>query len=321
VRTFETPTWAANLIAAGRLRPGEQVLVLVDEPLAEQGSELAAAVRDAGGDPTLALWAGERPFSEPPPSAAAAAARADLCLFIAQEPRRDEAGARLLLNDILREHGGREIYSGLVDAELLQRELSKATPDLAEPAARLLARLQGSKELRIRGRAGTDLALRVDGRTWETDATPIEPGGFNNYPNGEVYIAPLEDSAEGVLVVDLTVPYTVDGLVDEPVVLRFAGGSVESIEGGRAAEMLRELVDEAGPSGRVIAELGLGFNPTISPWGHVLFDEKAARTAHVAIGNNTGQYGGTNVSTIHVDCVFSEPEIEADGQLVELPSA
>ena len=308
-------------MTAGRLRPGEKVLVLVDEPLAEQGSQLAAAVRDAGGDPTLALWAGERPFSEPPPTAAAAAATADLCIFIAQEPRRDEAGARLLLNDILREHGGREIYSGLVDTDLLQRELSKATPDLAEPAARLLAQLEGSKELRIRGRAGTDLTLRVDGRAWETDATPIEPGGFNNYPNGEVYIAPLEDSAEGVLVVDLTVPYTVEGLVDEPVVLRFAGGRVESIEGGRAAEMLQELVDEAGPSGRVIAELGLGFNPTISPWGHVLFDEKAARTAHVAIGNNTGQYGGTNVSTIHVDCVFSEPEIEADGQLVELPAA
>jgi 2,5-dihydroxypyridine 5,6-dioxygenase len=306
-------------MTAGHLRPGERVLVLIDEPLAEQGSELAAAVRDAGGDPTLALWAGERPLSEPPPAAAAAAARADLCIFISQEPRRDEAGARLLLNDILREHGGREIYSGQVDAELLERELSKVTPELAEPATRLLAQLQGSREIRVRGRAGTDLTLAVAGRTWETDATPIEAGAFNNFPNGEVYVSPLEDGAKGLLVADLTVPYTVDGLVDEPVTLRFSGGSVESIEGGRAAEMLRELVDEAGPSGRVIAELGIGFNPTISPWGHVLFDEKAARTAHVAIGNNTGQYGGTNWSSIHVDCVFSEPEIEADGQLVRLP--
>lgn len=319
MRTFEPPAWATNLIAAGRLRPDEQVLVLVDEPLAEQGSELAAAVRDAGGNPTLALWAGDRPLSEPPPTVAAAASRADLCIFISQEPRRDEAGARILLNDILREHGGREIYSGLVDAELLRRELSKATPDLAEPATRLLAQLQGSRRVRVRGRAGTDLTVSVEGRAWDTDATPIEDGEFNNYPNGEVYISPLEDSADGVLVVDLTVPYTVEGLVDEPVILRFAGGSVESIEGGRAAEMLRELVDEAGSSGRVIAELGIGFNPTISPWGHVLFDEKAARTAHVAIGNNTGQYGGTNASSIHVDCVFSEPQIDADGQPVELP--
>jgi hypothetical protein len=321
VREFESPKWAANLLSAGRLRPGERVLVLVDEPLAEQGSELAAAAKDAGGDPELVLWAGVRPFTEPPRAAATAAEHADLCIFISQEPRRDEAGARIALNDILRAHGGREIYSGLIDSELLERELSKDAPDLAEPATRLLARLQGSRELRVRGRAGTDLALRVEGREWDTDATPIEAGAFNNYPNGEVSIAPHEDSAEGVLVADLTVPYTVEGLVDEPVVLRFARGSVQSIEGGRAADMLRQLVDDAGPTGRVIAEVGIGFNPTISPWGHVLFDEKAARTAHVAIGNNSDQYGGTNVSSIHVDCVFSEPEIEADGEPVELPAA
>jgi 2,5-dihydroxypyridine 5,6-dioxygenase len=296
------------------------VLVLVDEPLAVQGSELAAAAKDAGGDPELVLWAGERPFRKPPQAAATAAEHADLCIFISQEPRKDEAGARIALNDILRAHGGRELYSGLIDAELLERELSKDTPDLAEPATRLLAQLQGSREVRVRGRAGTDLTVRVEGRDWGTDATPIEAGEFNNYPNGEVYISPLEDSAEGILVADLTVPYTVEGLVDEPVVLRFAGGSVQSIEGGRAADMLQELVDGAGPGGRVLAELGIGFNPTIAPWGHVLFDEKAARTAHVAIGNNSGQFGGTNVSTIHVDCVFSEPELEVDGQPVELPA-
>lgn len=297
------------------------MLIVVDEPLAEQGSELAAAARDAGGEPELELWAGERPFTEPPPKVAAAAETADLCIFISQEPRADEAGARLGLHEILRAHGGREIYSGLVDSELLRRELSRPTPDLAEPARRLLAQLEGSREIRIRARAGTDLTLGVAGRRWLTDATPIEAGGFNNFPNGEVFVAPLEDSAEGILVVDLTVPYTVDGLVDELVTLRFAGGSVESIEGGRASEMLQEVVDEAGPSGRVIAELGIGFNPTITPWGHVLFDEKAARTAHVAIGNNSGQYGGTNVSSIHVDCVFSDPQIEADGEPVALPSA
>jgi Thermophilic metalloprotease (M29) len=316
----ESSNWTANMLAAGGLRNGERVLVVVDEPLAEQGSELAVAAREAGGEPELALWAGKRPFTEPPPAVAAGAESADLCIFISQEPRADEAGARIGLNEILRGHGGREIYSGLVDAELLRDKLSQPAPDLAEPARRLLEQVEASREIRIRGGAGTDLTLGVAGRPWKTDATPIEDGGFHNYPNGEIFVAPLEDRADGVLVADLTVPYTVKGLVDEPVTLRFTGGRVESIEGGRAAELLQEVVDEAGPSGRVIAELGIGFNPTISPWGHVLFDEKAARTAHVAIGNNSGQYGGVNVSSIHVDCVFSEPQIEADGLPVELPS-
>ena len=63
-----------------------------------------------------------------------------------------------------------------------------------------------------------------------------------------------------------------------------------------------------------------GFNPTVTPRGHVMLDEKAARTAHVAIGRNTGPYGGDNEATIHIDCVFSGPEVEADGRRVELPA-
>ena len=101
--------------------------------------------------------------------------------------------------------------------------------------------------------------------------------------------------------------------------IRFQDGRVQSIEGGRAAEMLREIVEAAGPSGRVIAELGIGLNPSVVPRGHVMLDEKAGRTAHVAIGNNVGSYGGTNESSIHVDCVFSEPKIEVDGRSIEIP--
>jgi leucyl aminopeptidase (aminopeptidase T) len=105
------------------------------------------------------------------------------------------------------------------------------------------------------------------------------------------------------------------------VTLRFEGGRVQSIKGGRAADMLRKLVEEAGPSGSVIAELGIGLNPSVTPRGHIMLDEKAARTAHVAIGSNVGSYGGTNESTIHVDCVFSEPQLEVDGRSVEIPVA
>jgi hypothetical protein len=318
---FSTPGWCRNLIQAGGMRPHERVLVVVDEPLVEEGSELSVAVRDAGGEPQLELWMGERPLAEPPSGAAEAAQHADLYFFLAQEPRPDEAGARIRLGAIARDHGGRGIFLGFVDRELLTGELSQPAPDLSAAARRLLDEVQDAENIRIRGRAGTDLTLGLAGRSWLTDALPLEPGGFSNYPGGEIFISPLEDSAEGVLVADLTIPYTVEGLVDEPVSLRFRGGSVESIEGGRAAELLQGLVDEAGPSGRVIAELGIGLNPTIAPRGHIMLDEKAARTAHVAIGSNVGSYGGVNESTIHVDCVFSEPQLEVDGEPIQIPAA
>jgi hypothetical protein len=314
------PGWCLNLVDAGRVKAGERVLVVVDEPLVEEGSQLADALRSAGAEPRLELWADEtRPMTNAPPSVLAGASEADLCLFLSQSPIGEEANARFELAETVREAGGREIYMGLVDGELLSGELSRPSPDLSAEAQALIERLGDCETVRLRGRAGTDLTLRVGGRPWLTDAAPLAPGEFANYPGGEVYVAPHRDGADGVLVADLTVPYTVEGLVDEPVTLRFEGGRVTSIEGGQAADMLRELVAGAGDGADVVAELGIGLNPTVAPRGHVMLDEKAAKTAHVAIGRNTGSYGGDNVASIHVDMIFSEPELEADGVPVQLP--
>jgi leucyl aminopeptidase (aminopeptidase T) len=208
---------------------------------------------------------------------------------------------------------------GFVDGDLLRGELSEAQPDLSDAARRLIEQVQDAETIHVTGTAGTDLTFRVGGRPWLTDAAGLEPGHTANFPGGEIFVAPYKDGADGVLVADLTVPYTVEGLVDEPVTLRFEGGRVTSIEGGRAAAMLRELVEKAGAGADVIAELGIGLNHTITPRGHVMLDEKAGGTAHVAIGRNTGSYGGDNEAAIHVDCIFSGPVIEADGRPVDIP--
>lgn len=314
------PGWATNLVRAGRLEAGERVLVVVDEWLAAEGEQLAAAVADAGGRARVELWAaGERPMAHPPAGVLEGAAECSLCLFLSERPIGDEANARFELGEVVREHGGREIYMGLVTGDLLRDELSAPAPDLEEPARRLLAELDGARELRIRGAAGTDLTLQVEGRLWLSDALPLGPGDFANFPGGEIFVAPLRHGADGLLVADLTVPYTVEGLVDEPVAVRFERGRVTSIEGGLAARMLRELVANAGEGADVIAELGIGLNHAVRPRGHVMLDEKAGNTAHVAIGRNTGAYGGDNEAAIHVDMIFSAPELEVDGRPVELP--
>ena len=313
------PGWCVNLVRAGRVRTGEPVLVVVDEPLLEEGSQLVAAVADAGARPRLELWTGTRPLAHPPPATLAASTDASLLLFLQQEPLGEEGAARFALRDAFAESGGRAIFLGFVEGELLRGELSQPAVDVSAAAVALLERLEGAEKIRVRARAGTDLTLHVAGRPWLSDATPLEAGGVANYPGGEIFVAPHADGADGVLVADLTVPFTVEGLVDEPVTLRFERGRVTSIEGGEAARRLRRLVDEAGPGADVIAELGIGLNPTVSPRGHVMLDEKAAKTAHVAIGRNTGAFGGDNEASIHVDCVFSDPAIDADGRRVQLP--
>ena len=314
------PGWCVNLVGAAQVRADERVLVVVDEPLVEEGAQLADTLRTAGAEPRLELWAAtERPMTSAPEPVLEAARSSSVCLFLSERPLGAEASARFELGEAVLEAGGREIYLGLVDGELLRGELSEPVPDLTAPARGLLARLDGCSTVRIRGRAGTDLELRVEGRPWLTDATPLERGDFANFPGGEIFVAPHRDGAEGILVADLTVPYTVEGLVDEPVVLRFEQGRVTSIQGGRAAALLRKLVEEAGEGADVVAELGIGLNTAVKPRGHVMLDEKAAGTAHVAIGRNTGSYGGDNEASIHIDMIFSAPTLEVDGRPVELP--
>ena len=307
-----TNGWCGNLIAAGRLQPGESVLVVVDGPLREEGAQLVATAADAGGRPQLEPWNGAAPPVE-------AGRQADLLFLLLEEPKSIEVEARFRLLEAVTDHGGRALGLLFVDGPLLRGELSQPQPNLTAAADRLLAALDRAETVHVRGAAGTDLALEVGGRRWHTDARPLEAGGLANFPGGEVFVAPHSDGADGVLVADLTVPYTVPGLVDEPVTLHFERGRVTSVEGGKAAALLRELVESAGRGADVIAELGIGFNPTVRPRGHVMLDEKAAGTAHIAIGRNSGPYGGDNDAQIHVDCVFSVPEITADGHAVQLP--
>lgn len=315
------PGWCLNMLAAAGVQPGERVRIVVDEPLRRAGEELAAAVRAAGATSRLVVFPAQRPMRLPTAELLDSAAWADVSLGLLQETFAEELPARRQLIDVLLAHGGRALSSDEIDAATLAGELSEPMPTVEAEARALLAAVEGAHELRLRGAAGTDLRLRVEGRRWVGDCLPLEPGGVANFPGGEICIAPLAHGADGVLVADLTIPWgPAAGLLPGPVVIEFEQGRARSIRGGVAGERLRQLVAEAGTGADVIAELGLGLNPALRPRGHVLFDEKAAGTAHVAIGNNTGPYGGDNSAAIHVDCVLSAPRLEADGVPVELPA-
>ena len=312
--------WCANYLAAAGVRPGERLRIVVDEPFAAEGEELAQVARELGAEARVACFPLQRPMLEATPELMDTAAWADVSIGLLRHSHVEEIPTRRAMIEVLLAHGGRALSSPDIDHEMLWGELSEPVPDMAAQARDLLDRVEGARELRIRGAAGTDLVLGVEGRTWLTDALPLEPGGVANYPGGEICIAPHAQGADGVLVVDLTIPYgSKQELLPEPVEIRFEGGRARSIEGGEAGAEFRRLVEDAGEGADVIAELGIGLNPSLRPRGHVLFDEKAARTAHVAIGDNTGPYLGDNVATIHVDCVFSEPELEVDGEPIAIP--
>jgi aminopeptidase len=289
--------------------------VLVDEPLRPEAERLVEALAEAEAQTELFLLPPEA-LEEAPPELLELAARADVWASLWQLPRRIAPASRQVL-ETARRGGPRILGMPLVTPGLLEDELSRPLPDLEPVTTRLLDELEGAREIHVRGPAGTDLMLDVEGRPWQTDALALEPGGFANHPGGEVFVVPR--SAKGRLVADLTVPYVSDTLLESPVEIEFRDGSAVSFAGGETAARLRELVEEAGPPADRIAELGVGVNPALAPRGHVLIDEKVAGTAHVAIGS-TVHLGGTQLAGIHVDCVFRVAELRADGRRVTLTS-
>src|SRR5207253_582282 len=172
--------------------------------------------------------------------------------------------------------------------------------------------IDAASEVRIVGE-GTDLTLRVDGRTSEVD------DGHINMPGGEVFLSPLEDATEG-LVTFGEFPAVYFGQEVTGAWLRFAAGRVVDAGAASNEEYLLATLD-TDPGARVLGELGIGCNPRITRhMKNTLFDEKISGTVHLALGNGLPEVGGENVSQVHWDIVKDLREggrLELDGKVVQ----
>jgi aminopeptidase len=211
---------------------------------------------------------------------------------------------------------GEDAFAAFVRGALfLDREdPAAAWRELGAFQARLIERLSGARELRIEAE-GTDLTLRVDGRTWANS------DGRRNMPSGEIFTGPLEDSANGV--VRFTLPSSPSGVAVEDVELTFRDGEVVGARAARGdAYLQRTLATDAGA--RRIGELGIGTNFGIDrPIGAILFDEKIGGTVHLALGRSYPETGGVNESAVHWDLICDLREggrLTADGEVVETRS-
>jgi len=147
-----------------------------------------------------------------------------------------------------------------------------------------------------------DLKLSVQGRTW------INCGGLRNFPDGEVFTAPVENSVNGWL--RLTHPAIFQGNVVEGVYLEVKDGKIDVATATRGQEFLRAtLATDDGAS--IFGENGIGTHENIEvPCGSILFDEKRKKTWHFAAGSGYPNSGSLNESGIHWDMIV---DAEDDG--------
>ena len=183
-----------------------------------------------------------------------------------------------------------------------------------ELGSKIAEYLSNGDQVEIEDKNGTDLKFSIKGRY-----PGIEIGTLTkcfsegkecriDIPAGEVYIAPLEDSTNGILVVDELKDFNICGLK-----LRFENGIIKDFKAKRGAENFKKMLENGEGGKDRIGELGIGLNYGLKPIGWRLFDEKIRGTAHLAIGDNIG-LGGTNKASLHLDFVLYNPTLKVDGK-------
>ncbi len=179
---------------------------------------------------------------------------------------------------------------------------------LHQEQARLIGWLSPRRTLRIVG-PGTDLTVGIGGRNW------INSDGKRNFPSGEVFTGPIEDSANGVL--RCSFPVMTGGREIADVRLRFEQGVVVDASAAKNEAFLLASLD-TDEGARRLGEVAVGTNFDINRFtGQILLDEKIGGTAHVALGAGYPDSGSTNRSAIHWDLICdlrNGGRIEADGE-------
>ena len=141
----------------------------------------------------------------------------------------------------------------------------------------------------------TDLSFSIRERLGE------KCDGRFNMPDGEVFYAPVEDSAEGFITYDYPAIY--QGQEVNQVYLEFNKGRVVKATAAKNQDLLEKVLQTDEGAGR-IGEFGIGVNYGIQRFSKdILFDEKIGGTVHLALGNAYAGMGSNNRSAIHWDMI------------------
>ncbi|MEZ3143562.1 aminopeptidase [Halobaculum sp. MBLA0143] len=290
----------------------ESLAVVTDDERLEIGEVLYDVGSEVTDDATLVCYPpGEQHGTEPPAPVAAAMAEADA--FLAPTTRSlSHTRARSAATDA----GARGATLPGITAEVFTTGLDADYDAIADHSREIYEQVADADEVRVTTAAGTDLTVEVADREWYEDTGDVgDSGSFSNLPAGEVFTSPA--TADGTYVVDGTMmPH---GLLTEELRFEVEDGLVTEISDDDIREQVATAAEEVGDAAYNLAELGIGTNVGVETLvGHVLLDEKAAGTVHVAIGDNAS-IGGETEAPIHLDGIVREPTVYADGEPVTLP--
>ena len=293
-------------------RAAETFLVVVDTRTSpEIPTTLMAQALALGAEPAVVTIAPRTRSGENPPPPVAAAmksasvivAAASTSLYHTQaKAEAQRAGARGVLNAPFT---AEEWMQGAMTADFhMIRPIAEKLRDL----------LKTGKRLRVTSPAGTDIVATIEGRKpvgWLT-AICREPGQISALPGGEVSLPPVEGTTEGRIVIEQVMSDL--GQIETPLELIVEHGNVTDVRNGSSLQVnsLKEILRSI-PNSTNIAEIGIGLNPKARLTSQISETKKRLGTAHIALGDNARDYGGSVECAVHLDGMILDVTIELDG--------
>ncbi len=194
----------------------------------------------------------------------------------------------------------------LFEKSMLSGAMTADWKEVEGRTMRLVRMMEGAEMVFITTHNGTSISFSVKGRDARHDTGMITaPGSFSNLPAGEAFLAPVEGTAEGVLVLE----WAPTGRLNHHITLEVRHGMVNEVAGlDDFADELREKI-AVNPLVGNIAELGIGTNDKASRPDNILETEKILGTIHIALGDNSS-FGGKVSVPFHQDFIFYKPTME-----------
>lgn len=299
----------------GRVRADDVVVIVCDTVTRELADLLAVrATLTTPAVEVLEVEPAGMHGQEPPLTVVERMRHASLCVGVTSKSM-----AHTQARAIAACHGARYLSLPDYSLQLLADPALRADYERQGVVARAIATLlTAGKSATVTSRGGTSISFLIDGRRGNCCPGYVDgPGQLGSPPDIEANISPIETSAEGVVVVDGSVPYPGLGLLDEPLSLVVRHGAIVHIDGSRpVADAVSRLFDRvASPKARILAECGVGLNDRATLCGVMLVDEGTLGTMHFGFGSNV-TVGGRNDVPFHLDFVFRKPSLIIDGRVV-----
>jgi len=299
--------WTAVKVCMN-VKSDETVLVVTDTRKLRIAEALAYASAMTGAQTTVSIMKPAESHGEEPPKTIREAMKAADVVFIPTSRSLSHTDARREASK-----RGARIASmpGITEDMMSIGGLTANYTEIAELTNKLALMLEKTREVEITTPSGTNLKMIIEGRKPIRDIGLYHnPGDWGNLPAGEACLAPVENAAQGILVID-----HMGEIVRTPVKIVIENGRAINFAGADALK-LKNILDGADENAFNIAELGIGTNRKARLTGEVLEDEKVLGTVHVALGDNTSFPGGRNKSRIHLDGMLLKPTLKMDGKVI-----